>query len=233
MQNSAREREIMTVAEAKTSTAPVVERVKRHALIDRLYHWAMGISVLILLGTAFLPIAGIKFDWLQIHWITGLVLGCLILFHIVRALVWQDRWAMVIDLDDIKNAWRIIVRTLRKSGALPGKPGKYNGLQKLYHVGIALLILAMVITGVTMLFKIDTPWWNRNPYFLSDDQWGIIYIIHDYAAMLILSAVIIHIYFAIRPDEWHLSRSMFRGWITRDEYLAHHDPRRWKAGEEG
>ena len=43
------------------------------------------------------------------------------------------------------------------------------------------------------------------------------------------STEIIHVYFALRPDEWHLTRSMLRGWITGKEYRDHHDPRRWQA----
>jgi len=49
------------------------------------------------------------------------------------------------------------------------------------------------------------------------------------AAMALVTMVIIHVYFALRPDEWHLTRSMLRGWITGKEYRDHHDPRRWPA----
>jgi hypothetical protein len=41
--------------------------------------------------------------------------------------------------------------------------------------------------------------------------------------------VMIHVYFALRPDEWRLTRSMFRGWITRREFEEHHDTGRWIA----
>ena len=50
--------------------------------------------------------------------------------------------------------------------------------------------------------------------------------------MALVTMIMIHIYFALRPDEWHLTRSMFRGWISRKEYLDHFDPKRWKAKEE-
>ena len=62
-------------------------------------------------------------------------------------------------------------------------PGKYNGLQKLYHAGIAVLVLAIVATGLLMLLKIDTPLWRRNPYWFADYQWGVIYAAHGLAAM--------------------------------------------------
>ena len=33
--------------------------------------------------------------------------------------------------------------------------------------------------------------------------------------------------FAIRPDKWWITKSMSFGWISRSEYLGHHDPERW------
>ena len=55
-------------------------RVVRHALADRLFHWVGALCVLVLLGTAFLPIIGLKFGWVTIHWVTGLVLMAAVLF---------------------------------------------------------------------------------------------------------------------------------------------------------
>ena len=49
-------------------------KIVRHNVVDRLMHWLFAVSVLILLGTSFLPILGIKFEWVTIHWITGLIL---------------------------------------------------------------------------------------------------------------------------------------------------------------
>ena len=92
-------------------------------------------------------------------------------------------------------------------------------------------MLALVATGLLMLLKIDTPWWRRNPYLLADDTWALVYVVHDFAAMALVTMVMIHIYFAIRPDEWWASRAMFRGWITRREYDAHIDRARWQADD--
>src|SRR6266480_7418835 len=101
----------MGVSEAVVSaTSAPSGRVKRHLLTDRIYHWLMAASVLILMGTAFLPIVGWKFEWVTLHWISGVVLTLLVLIHIVRALVWQDWRAMVIDTADIRNGWRSVAR---------------------------------------------------------------------------------------------------------------------------
>jgi cytochrome b subunit of formate dehydrogenase len=203
--------------------------VMRHRLVDRLYHWLMAVSVFVLMGTAFLPILGIQFQWVEIHWMTGVLLAVLVFIHIVRATIWQDWRSMLFGPADIRDVLRDMRRILGAGGVPPALPGKYDALQKLYHFGIALLVLAVVVTGLLMLLKIDTPFWRRNPYWFSNDTWGIIYAVHGFAAMAMVTMIMIHIYFALRPDEWHLTRSMLRGWISAKEYSEHHDPERWKV----
>jgi cytochrome b subunit of formate dehydrogenase len=221
----------MSVSQANASAAPSPGRIRRHVLVDRIYHWATATCIVTLMATAFLPIIGYKFEWVGLHWTTGIALTLLVAIHIVRAAIWQDIWAMAIDAADIRNGWRRVARALGRKGPAPGMPGKYNGLQKLYHAGIAILVLAIVASGFVMLLKIDTPLWRRDPYRLADSQWGVVYAVHGLAAMALITLVMIHIYFALRPDEWRLTRSMFRGWITRREYEDHHDKGRWAADE--
>jgi cytochrome b subunit of formate dehydrogenase len=182
----------------------------------------MAITMLVLLGTAFLPIAGIAFDWIDIHWIAGCVLILLVLFHIVHMLARRSIRLVWVGPRDLGAMWNWLRGRRRK-------PGKYTLAQRLYHNGIALFMLALCVTGALMLLKIDTPWWSRDPYLLSDAQWGWIYVIHGVAALFSLSMVMLHIYFAIRPDKWLYTRAMIRGWITETEYRDHHDPDRWPA----
>ena len=202
-------------------------RVVRHLLADRIYHWVMAASVLILLGTSFLPIVGVKFPWLTAHWITGIVLTVVVLYHIFRALIWQDRGSMGLDRSDVTRSRQAVDWALRRRKTPPDRPGKYPLLQKLYHHGIALVILATIVTGLIMLAKIDTPFWTRNPYFLSSKSWGLVFVVHGLAALAVLSLVIVHIYFAVRPEKLWITRSMIRGWITRAEFETHHDPDLW------
>ncbi len=204
------------------------DRVRRHTLLDRTYHWLMALCVIVLMATAFLPILGIKFEWLDIHWITGVALAALVLIHIVRALFFQDWRNMWIGWTDLRELWRDTARLLGSRSAL-ALPGKYDAAQKLYHLGVAIVILAVVGTGLLMLLKIDTPFWRRNPYWFSADTWGVIYVIHGFAAMAIVATVIVHLYFSLMPDSWYLLRAMVRGWISGKEYAQHYDPSRWKA----
>lgn len=199
----------------------------RHRLPDRLFHWLMAASVLTLLFTGFLPILGIKFAWVTVHWIAGLVLSAALVFHIIRALFWQDRLSMWVGFRDLTDAWRAIRQGFLRPGPAPGKPGKYPFLQKMFHHGAAVIVLIAVITGILMMAKLDTPFWSRNPYFLSDQVWGVIYVLHGLASLCTITLVMVHVYFAIRPEKLWITRSMILGWITRDEYVENHDPDRW------
>lgn len=208
---------------------PAAERIVRHALIDRVFHWVTAAAVLVLLGTAFLPILGLEFPWVMAHWIAGFVLTAAVLFHIVRASFWQDLKSMWIGARDIQNAVKIVSYTFRLSVIPPGKSGKYTVAQKLIHHLFTVVVLAAVVTGCLMMVRIDTPWWDRNPFWLSQSSWGVIYVLHGLAALLLVTMVMAHAYFALRPEKKAFLRAMTLGWITREEYRNHHDDRRWQV----
>jgi thiosulfate reductase cytochrome b subunit len=189
--------------------------------------------ILTLLATGFLPILGVKFGWVGPHWIAGIILAMLIAFHIVRTAIWEDIWAMIVVPADLRNAWRRLRQTLGGDGTPPGRPDKYPLLQKLYHALVAVIVLGTVVTGLPMTLKIDSPLWTRNPYWLAEHTWSMIYVVHDLAAMTTLSLVMVHIYFALRPEKLWMTRSMIFGWITRREFLEHHDPARWTIARAG
>ena len=120
----------------------------------------MAVAMLILLVTAFLPILGIKFEWVGIHRVTGLVLTVIVLFHIIRACFWQTFWSMMIGE---RATWKSPLR----------QAGQVNSLaHKLYHLTISVLILAAIATGLLMWRKVDTPFWQRDPYWLSTESLG-------------------------------------------------------------
>jgi len=180
------------------------------------------------MGTAFLPILDIRFSWVTAHWVAGLVLTGAVLFHIVRSLFWLSLRNIWYGLRDLRETMATLRRSLRLGGPAPAKPGKYTPAQKLMHHVAGLLVLVTVVTGLLMMVKVDTPFWERNPYWLESGTWGIVYVLHGAAALLLLSVVMIHIYFALRPEKLKYTRAMLRGWLTRDEYLASHDPSRWE-----
>ena len=203
-------------------------RILRHALPDRLFHWLTAISVLSLLATAFLPILGLKFASVAPHWIAGLVLTLAVLFHLSRALRWRRLRDMWIGAADLRDAAAFMRWNLRRPGASYPKPGKYSLAQKLFHHLILTVVLTAIASGLMMMVRIDTPLWQRNPYWLAERTWGIVYVLHGLAALCLVTLIMIHIYFALRPDKLFYTRSMLKGWITAEEKQAHHDAARWQ-----
>ena len=219
-------KEIQLVNDSNAVNAP--DKIIRHVVLARLLHWLMSLCVLCLLATSLLPILGIKFSWVTIHWVTGVVLAAAVLTHIFWSLLWQRLRQMLFGLRDLGDTLRTLGWFFRLSKQEPARPGKYSPAQKLLHHGFATVLVASIITGLLMMVKIDTPLWQRNPYWLANTVWGVIYVVHDLAAMLLVTMIMLHIYFAIRPEKRLYLRSMLFGWITRAEYASHHDPQRWE-----
>ena len=205
-------------------------KIERHGLAARLFHWVMAASMFVLLFSAFLPIAGVKFAWVQWHWIAGLVLTASIVFHIVHATFFLDFWSIWVGPKDIPE---LKAEMLREFGHdVPGpKSGKYPLGNRLYHTAIVFAGLGASITGLLMIPRIRTGLVTRNPYILSDATWGITYVMHGLAGVGLVGLVIAHVYFAIRPEKWWITKSMVLGFITRRQYLEHHEPGRWPVGQ--
>ncbi len=217
---------------AATGGGSRVDKLIRHALFDRLLHWVTAGCVIVLLATAFLPILGFDFAWVTIHWVTGIVVTVTVSIHIVRALFWRDLQAMRIGPRDLREGLQLAKWMLRLDTGRPGLTGKYSLAQKAIHHIFSMVVLTTIVSGALMLKKIDTPWWERDPYWLGENVWGAIYVLHDFAALLLIAMVMMHVYFALRPEKLFFTRAMILGWITRDEHEAHHDPERWRADPE-
>jgi cytochrome b subunit of formate dehydrogenase len=142
----------------------------------------------------------------------------LLLIHICRSVFWKNLsriWFSRSDLD-----------------ARRSKPGKYSLAQKMMHQFIAVLTLAGIITGFMMMIRIDTPLFQRDPYWLNADTWGLVYFIHGLVTLCFVSALMLHIYFSLRPESRMYLRSIFKGWISEEEYTQNHDAELWPLDKE-
>jgi cytochrome b subunit of formate dehydrogenase len=218
--------------EFANSDSPVVtvripERVPRHSLTARMFHWIMAASMFTLLFTAFLPKVGIQFDWVTYHWIAGSVLTVSILFHIIHASFFMDFWSIWPDRIDLRDASRRILRFVGKSAPPPDRFAKYPLENKLYHGAIIAAGLSSIVTGVFMMFRVRTIFLPRNPYLFSDMTWGMMYVLHGLAGVGLIALIMVHIYFGLRPEKRAITKSMIFGWMSRDFYLKEHDPARW------
>ena len=204
----------------------IPEKIVRHTGAARMFHWVMAASMLALLVTGFFPIVGLEFSWLTIHWVAGLILILCILYHIIHASFFLDFWSIWILPRDLKEA---VQRTRRQLGATVDldKHGKYPLDHKLYHLAVSIFGIVVSVTGLLMMMKVENPIVPLNETFYPDATWGIVYILHGFSAVLFVTLTITHIYFAIRPEKLWMTKAMIFGSVSRDDYLAHHDPRRW------
>jgi len=203
------------------------EPVKRHSLAARLFHWVMAASMLTLLFTAFLPKVGVQFSWVTIHWIAGLVLTASILFHIIHATFFMDFWSIWPDKADMEDASNRMKRALGQQAPPPRRFAKYPLENKAYHFAILLSGLAVTLTGVFMIFRVRTNLVPRNPYLFGDMTWGMMYVLHGLAGIGLITLIMVHIYFALRPEKLVITKSMVFGTMDRQHYNEHHDPTRW------
>ena len=208
-------------------SARLPKLVPRHSLAARLFHWIMAASMFTLLFTAFLPKMGIQFPWVTYHWIAGAVLTVSILFHIVHASFFMDFWSIWPDQTDLEDAWKRVRRFVGMSAPPPRKFAKYPLENKLFHGVIILCGLAVIVTGVFMMFRVRTMFFPRNPYLFGDMTWGLMYVLHGLAGVGMIALVIMHVYFGLRPEKRAITKSMIFGGMDRDFYLQEHDPQRW------
>jgi cytochrome b subunit of formate dehydrogenase len=203
-------------------------QIAKYSLAARAFHWVMAVAMFALLFTAFLPKVGIQFPWVEWHWIAGIVLTVSIVFHIIHATFFMDFWSIWPDRIDIEDAIRRWKRATGGSAPAPRKFAKYPLENKGYHGIILLSGLAVTLTGVFMMKRVRTPFFVRNPYLFSDMTWGLMYVLHGLAGVGLIGLVMVHVYFAVRPEKLVQTKAMIFGSLPRDYYLDHHDPERWK-----
>jgi cytochrome b subunit of formate dehydrogenase len=196
-------------------------QLTRHAAVDRSFHWIMAISVFVLLFTGVLPIVGVDFDWLTIHWVAGLILTAAVLFHTIRAIFWQSPKEMWVSARDFQEPFDEAV-----------KPGKYSFLQKGMHHAMTLLVLLVIGTGLALFAVMDTPWWSRTNA-MDEATLGWMFLLHGASTLGLIVLTALHVYFALRPEKRFYTRSMISGWISEDEHRANHDPGRWSPDQSG
>ena len=213
------------------AAASIPARVPRHSFAARAFHWIMAASMLTLLFTAFLPKVGVQFNWVLYHWIAGLVLTASILFHIIHASFFMDFWGIWPDKTDIEDATRRLKRFRGENAPAPRRFAKYPLENKMYHAVIVLTGLGVMLTGIFMLFRIRTPIFPRNPYLFGDMTWGLMYVLHGLCGVGLIALVIVHVYFAMRPEKFVLTKSMVFGSLPKEYYMSHHDPERWVVAE--
>jgi cytochrome b subunit of formate dehydrogenase len=206
---------IAAAQKKKAMPSAAGERIERHERIDRIFHWVMAASMFVLLITGIFPKIGIEFAWLTIHWVAGILLTVITVFHIIRSIFWQNFMDMWIGVQDLKEPFDQSI-----------KPGKYSLAQKSMHASVTVLTLVIIVTGIIMFALIDTPWWERTNA-LPENLLGWVFLLHGLAALALVAITSLHIYFGLRPEKLFYTRSMIKGWISEYEKDENHDQEKW------
>lgn len=224
-----------------------VDEVHRFTATQRASHWIMAISVFLLMLSGFIMlnsnitirgIAGVS--WLDIHIVFSIIFIGYFIFHIGHVAykgTWKAMWFGRRDLEDQ------VLRLKNFIGMSDDYPRqfKYPSAQKLLHLGVAVVSIGVVATGVVLLRRVEVPLlWGPTREFTflgiqfglgsGEPAWGLVtwsFVLHDLSAIFFVALVIGHIYFAIRPDEWPVSKSMITGNIPVETYAEKYSPRSW------
>ena len=194
-------------------------RVSRHDAIDRWFHWIMAGAIFALIITGVAPILGWRIAWLNIHWISGLILTFVVIVHIVRSMFWQDFMSIWLTPKDFGEPFDSSL-----------KPGKYSFEQKGMHFAVTIVAGCVIITGVLLFMQIDTPFWDRT-HSMSESSLGLTFLLHGLSTLALIALASTHIYFALRPEKIFYTRSMIKGWISEEEMAANHDTSKWTPKE--
>ena len=135
-----------------------------------------------------------------------------ILFHIVHATFVLDFWSIWVGPKDIPEFKSEMMRELGHEAEGP-KPAKYPLGNRLYHLAIVVTGLVATGTGLVMMKKVQTPFLTRDPYILTDPTWGWMYVSHGVAGVALVGLTMAHVYFAIRPEKFWITKSMLFGTI--------------------
>jgi formate dehydrogenase subunit gamma len=226
-----------------------IEEVERFTLTQRVGHWVMAISIFLLMLSGFIimntdvtinALPGVS--WLALHELTGIILIGYTVFHVGHVAAkgtWMKMWFSRNDLEDqlvrVKNFFGLTEEYPRQF--------EYPGAQKMLHAGVTAATLGLIVTGLVLLRRLNfVGLWEatREFSFLGIDftlgqagSLGLIswsFVVHDFLAIGMVALVMGHVYFALRPQEWGITRSMITGNVPTELYAEKYDPRSWTVG---
>lgn len=230
-----------------------IEEVHRFTATQRASHWIMAISVFLLMLSGFVlmnpnltlnPPFGIS--WVDIHIVFSIVFIGYVIFHIGHVAyngTWMEMWFGRRDIKDL------LVRFDHMIGRREQYPRqfKYPSAQKLLHLNVILVSFGIVLTGLVLLRRVTIPGlWTETREFtflgihfgtgFGSPGWGLVdwsFVLHDFLAIAMVALVLGHIYFALRPEEWGITRSMITGTVSRETYAEKYSPSSWDIGSDG
>lgn len=212
--------------------------VLRQSVSNRVSHWSIAVSTLVLIFTGLvqLPMAGRYgladlpgMTWtadyqatLVIHYIAALVLFFGAVYHVVYAMI-SRRYSIIPRRGDMKQSVKIIAAMLGKGEEPPSH--KYLAEQRIAYAFIGLSILVVLLSGLVKVVK-NLPTVQLDP--------AVIYtatLAHNVSAVLVIVGVLGHFgAFAFKANRAALP-AMFHGRMSAD--VAKHRYSLWYEDEFG
>lgn len=203
-------------------------KIRRHSTIELIEHWSVALSGIVLLftGLGCLPlykryyiteIPG--FGWTGdfyfvtlVHYIAAVVFVAGVFFHIFYHGLRGD-FALLPKKGDISNGIKVLLAMIGIGKEPP--LDKYLPEQRIAYVGIGLLILILVFSGIIKVLK------NLEWIILSPELESINTLVHTLSGFLFLIAFIVHVAtVTLFKVNWPLLKSMFTGKVDED-YAKH------------
>jgi cytochrome b subunit of formate dehydrogenase len=200
--------------------------VERYEVGARLYHWggvfllmaALAASGLALYAPGTMPETPIS--WLRLHELFAGLFIVGVFLHIGFSLTQGDPWSMWFERGDFRDLVRMTGYTFGRRTSYPHF-GKYDVVQKLYHLILSLLVGVLMFSGsvltlnaeVLITFNHDWMRWQR--------------LVHDASSFLIIGMVVMHAYLRLLKANWPTLAAMFTGIVSLEYFRLHHDYNRW------
>ena len=207
---------------------PGVAVVERYEIGARLWHFGVFglLLALCVSGAAFFspgiirsPVPLLGVSWLIVHLALALMFMLGIVVHAIKA-GFVDLRSMLLDRRD----WHELLANARyylgRPYELP-KLGKYGVTNKVFHVGLILLALTMVVSGITL--SLDTLGWAKIDQDFHRQQ----RLLHDLGTYGFLVLVAAHVFWQLLKKVSQL-KAMVTGRIAADTFSSNHDWDRWK-----
>ncbi len=206
-------------------------KIKRYSAIVRLIHWTVAISgiMLIFTGLGCLPlfkryyiteIPGFKwtadfYTVTKVHYIFAIFFVWAILFHLFYHGLRKD-FGLLPKKGDLKASFQMILASFGLSKEPPAD--KWLPEQRWAYVGIGVVTLAVVTTGIIKILK------NLEWIYFGPKVESTVNLLHTIFGGLFILLFFIHIFFVlIIRANWPLLKAMLTGYVD-EEYVKHRHP---------
>jgi cytochrome b subunit of formate dehydrogenase len=226
-----------------------IEEIERFSLAQRISHWVMAISIFALMLSGFIimntnvtlrAVPGLS--WLNVHIISSVVLIGYVVFHLAHV-AYKGTWSkMWFGLAEAKDLWLRFKNLVNLTEEYP-RQFEYPSAQKLLHWSVTGATIGIILTGFVLLRRIELQplWSSAREFSFLGVQFGLgtvetpglvawSFVFHDFLAVGMLALVMGHVYFALRPNEWEITKSMITGKVTAEEYAEKYAPNSWQIG---